>query len=115
MAKKFVLGDPLKRLEPNLPGCTISCDLVITTYSLTKLAGPVLLGKIIGQKGAEGHWGTNKVATAEHFLACWIALGIRQMGGHNQLFSSFQSHVKASIPSDPGFQNLELKRGSCVL
>ena len=77
-----------------------------------KLAGSIPLGKSIGQKGAEGHWGTSKVADAEHLPACRMALGIKQIGGHSQLFSSLQSHVKVSTPSDPGFQNLELKRGS---
>ena len=86
-----------------------------TTTSVIKGAGTFPSGYKIGQNGADGHSGANSVPTAQHRLACMMIRGIRYTGGQNQLLSSPQSQVKASTASVPGFQNLELKRGSWLL
>ena len=64
----------------------------------------------MGQKGAENQHGQINVPTAFVFSMCFKTRGIRAIGGTTQLFSTFQSTVKASIASQPGFQNLELNR-----
>ena len=69
MAIKLVLGGPSKRFAPDLPGCSIRSDFFKTTESMINEAGLPLVGKIIGQNGAEGHSGTTRVPLAQHLLA----------------------------------------------
>ena len=84
----------------------ISIQLMIKSEKLTPSA------QIMGQKGAESHNGTIRVPDALQLRICNNTRGIRQTGGHTKLFSPAQSITKESIPSEPGFQNLELNLGS---
>ena len=70
----------------------------------TKLAGWVPLGNNKGQNGADGHFGAIRVPEALHMLACLSSQGIKNIGGHHQLFSLPQLHVNVSIASEPGHQ-----------
>ena len=111
----FVLGVPLNKLAPNLPGYIENSAVVSTLTSTTKAANLPSSGNRMGQKGAEGHSGTTNVSRALHLRACWITRGTRYTGGHSQLLSSDQLVVNASTASEPGFQKRELNRGSWVL
>ena len=68
--------------------------------------------QIMGQKGAECHKGTIRVPGALQLRICNNTRGIGETGGHTKLFSPAQSITNESIPSEPGFQNLELNLGS---
>ena len=65
--------------------------------------------------GTDFHSGTTTVPTALQFCMCLSILVIIRGGGHIQLFSLLQSHVKASTASVPQDQNLELNLGNCAL
>ena len=69
-------------------------------------------GQRRGQNGADGHIGTTMEPFARQLRALGITLGIKPIGGHNQLFSPAQSTVKASTASDPGFQHQLLNLGT---
>jgi hypothetical protein len=64
---------------------------------------------INGQNSADSHLGTVNVPFALQATRCLIALIIKLIGGTSQLFSENQFCEKASIVSDPGFHNKELK------
>jgi len=70
-----VLGGPLNKLEPCLPGIIESSDLANTFRPATKEATFTILGNSIGQKGAEGQLGTTRVPRADVFKICLITLG----------------------------------------
>ena len=72
-----VLGGPLNRLEPDLPGIITSSDFDNTFTSATKGATVPIEGNNIGQKGAKGQLGTSRVPHAIVFRACLMVLGIR--------------------------------------
>ena len=61
-----VLGIPLYRLAPALPGQMITSDLSITSVALTQLAIPDFAFPVnnIGQNVADGHFGTRRVPVA---------------------------------------------------
>ena len=99
-----VLGIPLNRDEPEVPGKTRDSQAGRATTSLINSAGCCLSGNNNGQYGAEHHWDTTKVLAALVAWACLKRQGIRNGGGHHQLISPLQSHVKASTASEPGFQ-----------
>ena len=83
---RLVLGAPLNKADPSLPGSIVNSTdvrtLVATTY---EAACP--LGNKVGQNGVDGHSGTMRVPSALHRHACWITLGIKYTGGQSQLFS----------------------------
>lgn len=108
----FVLGMPLNKVAPALPGCTRSSDFSMVNTSFMNAVGFIGIGNKIGQKAADGHSGTTRVPLALQLSACRITHGIRYTGGHNQLLSLCQSQVKASTASVPGFQNQELNLSS---
>ena len=112
-----VLWNPLKRLAPALPGQMITSDLSITSVALTLTASSesAFLPNNKGQNVADGDFGTRRVPFAFVAWACCNTHGTRYTGGHHRLFSPCQLHVKASTASVPGFQNLELNLGNCVL
>ena len=83
-------------------------DLGSSIQSGTNHAGFVPSGNSRGQKGDDSHLGTTRVPSALEFLACLRTLGIKSIGGHNQLLSSAQLQVKASTASVPGSQYREL-------
>ena len=84
-------------------------------HSTTTSARPLPFGQSTGQNGADFHSGTTIVPTALQFCMCLSILVIIRGGGHIQLFSLLQSHVKASTASVPQDQNLELNLGNCAL
>ena len=94
--------------EPDHPGRNRASNLGSSIQSWTNHAGFAPSGNKRGQKGDDTHWGTTRVPLAPEFLACLMTLGIKYIGGHNQLFSSAQLHVKASTVSVPGSQYREL-------
>ena len=61
-----VLGIPLYRLAPALPGQMSTSDLSITSVALTLLAIPdsAFLVNNIDQNVADGHFGTRRVPVA---------------------------------------------------
>ena len=65
-----------------------------------------------GQKRADVHSGMIKVPRPEQAVRTRTAFTTRPTGGQTLLFSPLQSWTKASIPVQPGEENLELKRGS---
>ena len=105
-----ILGRPLNK-SPDWPGSTKVSELGSSITPSTNSAGVKPLGNSKGQKGDESHWGISKVPFALVFCACLQTLGTRWIGGHHQLFSPAQEHVKASTASAPGDQNLELNLG----
>ena len=64
---------------------------------------------INGKNVADFHLGTINVLFALQATKCMIALITKLIGGTSQLFSENQFCETASIASDPGFQNKELK------
>ena len=109
-----VFGNPLNSLAPALPGQIVTSDLSITSVALTLVASSDAAFPVnnIGQKTADGHFGTSRVPFALVDWACRNTRGTKYTGGHHQLFSSCQLQVNASTASDPGFQNLELNLGN---
>ena len=61
-----VLGIPLYRLAPALPGQMITSDLSITSVALTQLVIPDFAFPVnnIGQNVADGYFGTRRVPVA---------------------------------------------------
>ena len=62
----------------------------------------------MAKNAADFHLGTINVPFALQATRCLIALITILIGGTSQLFSENQFCEKASIASDPGFQNKEL-------
>ena len=67
-----------------------------------------------GQKTLEGHSGMTNVPEPRAVFVCPMTLGTKLTGETNQLFSPNQNTEKESVCSEPGYQNLLLKRGSCA-
>ena len=61
-----VLGNPLNKLAPDLPGQIITSDLSITSVALTLAASfdSVFVVNNIGQNVADGQFGTRRVPVA---------------------------------------------------
>ena len=70
IAIRSVFGVPLNKLTPDLPGQMTTFDLSMANVDTIHCNFLSLLGKSIGQCGAEGHLGTTKVLTAAVFCAC---------------------------------------------
>ena len=70
---------------------------------------------INGQNAADFHLGTINVPFALQATSCLIALITKLIGDTSQLFSENQFCEKASVASDPGFQNKELNMCNFVL
>ena len=87
IAIRSVFGVPLNKLTPDLPGQMTTSDFSMANVDTILCNLLSLLGKNIGQYGAEGHLGTTKVPTAAVSCACRNALGTKYAGGHHQLFS----------------------------
>ena len=115
IANKSVFGAPLNKFTPDLPKQMTTSDLLMIIVATIPSNVSPLLGKNIGQYGAEGHLGTTKVPKAAVSCACLNTLGTKHTGRHQQLFSPSQLQVNVSTASDPGFQNRELNLGNCVL
>jgi hypothetical protein len=97
-----------KSLDPNklfrfLPCCNTSDPCTTMTSKIKDLKKPVSSG----QKKAEDHQGTISTPLALHLHRCSNTLPTTATGGTNKHNSGCQSNVKASIPEDPGTQNIE--------
>ena len=76
-----MLGNPLNRLAPDLPGHMLTSDLSIIRVVLTLRANSASPGNSIGQKAADGHLDTNDVPAALVVCACCNTHGTKYTGG----------------------------------
>ena len=65
---------------------------------------------ILGQNGADFHFGTIRVPLACSFMALSMTRAAKRGGGTHQLTSFSQVCLNASTPSEVGHPHLELKR-----
>ena len=99
----------------DLSGKATSCDFSSVTVSLINLQAYTRLYTALAEMGPDGQIGTTNVPLVKVLAACRMIQGIKYGGGHTQLTSHPQSHVKVSIASVPGHQNRELNWGNWVL
>ena len=87
---RSVFGLHLNRFTPDLPGQITTYDLSIDIVATITGSVLPLLGKIIGQYGAEGDLRKTKVPTPAVSCACCNAFSTKYTGGQHQLFLPYK-------------------------
>ena len=108
-----VLGGPVNKVLPDLPGTKIQLTVGSLMPCTTNSAGWSPLGKISDQNGADGQCGIINVPSDLVLEACWINLGIyKSYWWTPSIIFTTPVNCKSIYSLSARFQNHELNRSS---